>query len=46
MKADKIYVMKNGGIVEEGTHQELPEQNGYYKTLADKGTLVSEAVVD
>ena len=42
MKADKIYVMKNGEIVEEGTHQELLKQNGYYKTLADKGTLVAE----
>ncbi len=41
MKADKIYVMKNGEIVEEGSHLELLEQNGYYKTLADKGTLTS-----
>ncbi|MCK5201809.1 MAG: ABC transporter ATP-binding protein, partial [Spirochaetales bacterium] len=41
MKADKIYVMKNGEIVEEGTHQELLEQNKYYKTLADKGTLIA-----
>ncbi len=41
MKADKIYVMKNGEIVEEGTHLELLEQKGYYKTLADKGTLIA-----
>ncbi|MDA3940056.1 MAG: ABC transporter ATP-binding protein [Spirochaetia bacterium] len=41
MKADKIYVMKNGEIVEEGTHTELLEQRGYYKTLADKGTLIA-----
>lgn len=44
MKADKIYVMKNGEIVEEGTHQQLLEKNGYYKTLADKGTLIATSV--
>jgi len=41
MKADKIYVMKNGEIVEEGSHLDLLGQNGYYKTLADKGTLIA-----
>lgn len=41
MKADKIYVMKNGKIVEEGTHLQLLEQKGYYKNLADKGTLIA-----
>lgn len=41
MKADTIYVMKNGEIVESGSHLELIDQGGYYKTLADKGTLVS-----
>ena len=41
MKADKICVMKNGEIVEEGTHLGLLEQKGYYKTLADKGTLIA-----
>lgn len=44
MKADKIYVMKNGEIVEEGSHLELLQQNGYYKTLADKGTLIASNV--
>lgn len=41
MKADNIYVMKNGEIVESGSHLELLGQNGYYKSLADKGTLIA-----
>ncbi len=32
-KADKILVMDAGKIVESGTHKELLEQNGYYRTL-------------
>ncbi|GIX42848.1 MAG: ABC transporter permease [Leptospiraceae bacterium] len=32
-KADKIYVIEKGTILEEGTHQELIEKNGYYKKL-------------
>ena len=36
-QADKIIVMDDGYIVEEGTHQELLEkENGYYKNLYDK----------
>jgi ATP-binding cassette subfamily B multidrug efflux pump len=36
-KADKIIVMDNGLIVEEGSHQELLEkEEGYYKNLYDK----------
>jgi subfamily B ATP-binding cassette protein MsbA len=32
--ADKIYVIQNGEVVEEGTHQSLFEkENGYYKKL-------------
>ena len=31
--ADKIIVMEHGKIVEEGKHQELLDQNGYYSTL-------------
>lgn len=31
--ADLILVMSNGGIVEQGTHDELLEQKGYYEQL-------------
>ncbi|MFT6826203.1 MAG: ATP-binding cassette subfamily B multidrug efflux pump, partial [Patiriisocius sp.] len=34
-KADKILVMHAGKIMESGTHQELLEQDGYYRTLYD-----------
>ncbi|MDC7233572.1 MAG: ABC transporter ATP-binding protein [Spirochaetales bacterium] len=44
MKADRIYVMKQGEIVEQGSHSELLEMKGYYKSLADKGTLVAAEV--
>lgn len=33
--ADKIYVMHEGEIVEEGTHDELIALNRYYKRLVD-----------
>lgn len=32
-KADKIIVMDGGRIVEEGSHAELLQKNGYYATL-------------
>lgn len=31
--ADKILVMKDGSIIEQGTHHELIQQNGFYKKL-------------
>ena len=31
--SDLIFVMKNGKIIEKGTHQELLELKGYYKEL-------------
>ncbi len=36
MAADQILVVKDGAIAEEGTHEELLEQNGVYKDLYDK----------
>ena len=32
-KADKIVVLENGKILEEGNHQQLLEQNGHYSKL-------------
>ncbi|KQT16482.1 antibiotic ABC transporter ATP-binding protein [Chryseobacterium sp. Leaf404] len=44
-KADKIIVMEHGKIVEEGTHLDLLDQNGYYSTLY-KAQLRHETEVD
>ncbi len=33
--ADLIIVLKNGEIVERGSHEELIEANGYYKSLCE-----------
>lgn len=37
-KADKIIVMEKGKIVEEGKHQDLLAQNGYYALLYNNQT--------
>ena len=48
INADLIYVMKNGKIIEKGTHMELLHKNGYYERLIkeqlikDKITLKNE----
>jgi ABC-type transport system involved in Fe-S cluster assembly fused permease/ATPase subunit len=38
--AGLICVMDNGKIVEQGTHKELLEMNGYYKKLHDAQLFV------
>jgi ATP-binding cassette subfamily B protein len=40
--ADKIFVLDEGRIVEQGTHESLLEQNGVYKELFDKQMQVEE----
>ncbi len=40
--ADKIYVLENGSIVEEGTHSELLRINGIYADIYDKQLLEKE----
>jgi len=34
-RADRIYVLENGAIVESGTHDELMTKNGRYRNLYD-----------
>lgn len=35
MLADEILVLDNGRILEQGTHNELLEQNGFYRRIFD-----------
>lgn len=36
LKADTIFVVKNGAVIESGDHLSLMEANGYYKELYSK----------
>jgi ATP-binding cassette subfamily B protein len=36
--ADRVFVMERGGVVEQGTHQELLAHDGVYRSLWDKQT--------
>ena len=36
VRADQIYFLEDGNIIESGNHKELMEKNGFYKTLFEK----------
>jgi ABC-type multidrug transport system fused ATPase/permease subunit len=36
MNADRIIVLKDGGIAEQGRHQELLARSGEYKSLYEQ----------
>jgi len=42
--ADRILVLDQGEIIEQGTHEELMKLNGAYREIYDKQLLVEEAV--
>ena len=39
LDADRIYVMKEGQIIEQGSHKQLMEQGGVYYQQASLGRL-------
>ena len=41
--ADKIFVLDHGNVAEEGSHDELYEANGLYRTLYDMQFLDYQA---
>jgi ATP-binding cassette, subfamily B, multidrug efflux pump len=44
--ADMILVMNHGRIIEQGAHEELLEQGGFYATLYNSQFAVQEQVLD
>ncbi len=42
MEADRIFVMKDGKIVEQGTHEELLKQGGIYRRTYDIQSMNAE----
>lgn len=41
-RADRILILKDGAIAEEGSHDELFEHDGYYRDLCRKQALMDE----
>lgn len=41
-KADRVLVLDNGKIVEDGTYQELIQKDGYLAKLVSKGIVVND----
>lgn len=37
--ADWIYVMREGHVIEQGVHNDLIRNNGFYKTLVEKQNM-------
>ena len=46
MKADRIIVLNEGEIAEQGTHQKLMEQNGIYRKLWDLSLRIADNGTD
>ncbi|HSJ68391.1 MAG TPA: ABC transporter ATP-binding protein [Anditalea sp.] len=44
--ADKIIVLDDGGVVEQGSHEYLLEKKGVYADLYEKQTQANEAIED
>ena len=43
-KADQILVMKNGMVIETGTHEKLMERAGYYSLLVKSQVETTEVI--
>ncbi|MDV3428920.1 MAG: ABC transporter ATP-binding protein/permease [Bacillota bacterium] len=43
--SDSIAVLRNGRIIEAGSHNELVNKNGYYKKMLDEGENQTESVL-
>ena len=41
IKADKIYVVNDGKIIEEGNYEELTNKNGYFKKMIDDQKFIN-----
>jgi len=49
VNADTIFVLKNGEIIERGSHQSLLQLNGYYKDLYSRqnaGETIQPAIIE